>query len=100
MQSKAGSIELFFDAPQGLELTLHVNGQFVEQTTNGGFETIRMNIDAFENHLVFTVKIENGGSHWLNPRGLTERGAPLFDIDGVTIHYAEIRQADMMQTIN
>lgn len=100
MQSRAGSIELFFDAPQGLELTLHVNGQFVKQTTNGGFETIRMNIDAFENHLIFTVKTENGGSHWLNPRGLTERGAPLFDIDGVTIHYAEIRQAGMMQTIN
>ncbi len=100
MQSKAGSIELFFDAPQGLELTFHVNEQFVKQNTNGGFETIRMDIDAFENHLIFTIEIENGGSRWLNPRGLTERGAPLFDIDGVTIHYVEVRQAGMMQTIN
>jgi hypothetical protein len=100
MQSKAGSIELFFDAPQGLELTFHVNGQFVKQDTNGGFETIRMDIGAFENHLIFTIETENGGSNWLNPRGLTERGAPLFDIDGVTIHYAEVRQADMMQAIN
>jgi hypothetical protein len=100
MQAKAGSIELFFDAPQGLELTFYVNGQFVKQNTNGGFETIKMDIDAFENHLIFTVEAENGGSRWLNPRGLTERGAPLFDIDGVIIHYVEVRQADMMQAIN
>jgi hypothetical protein len=100
MQSKPGSIELFFDAPQGLELTFHVNGQFVEQNTNGGFETIIIDIDAFENQLVFSVEIKNGGGRWLNPRGLTERGAPLFDIDGLTIHYVEVRQADMIQTIN
>jgi hypothetical protein len=100
MHSKAGSIELFFDAPQGLELTFHVNGQFAEQNTNGGFETIRMDIDAFEKQLIFSVEIENGGGRWLNPRGLTERGAPLFDIDGLTIHYVEVRQADMIQTIN
>ena len=85
------NLELFFDAPTGVELEFSAFGNSKSILSKGGWQSIILSNQSSEGDFTFTVKVDNGGQLWLNPSGLTGRGDRLFDESGIMIHWVEIQ---------
>ena len=90
------SLELYFDAPDDLEVTFSSDCAQDSRTilSEGGWQTIRLQCDPSGEVMNLSVRVEGGGGLWLNPQGLTGRDDRLFDKNGVRIHWIEVQIQD------
>jgi len=94
-----GTLELFFDAPEGLHVKFSLEGgmEMNITTTKGGWQTLILETSPFDEQVNLSIEVSGGGGLWLNPTGLTGRGDRLFDECGVRIHWVEVREFGMME---
>ena len=85
------NIELFFDAPRGVELEFSTSVKSKSVLSKGGWQSIILSNQSSQGDFTFTVNVDKGGQLWLNPSGLTGRGDRLFDESGIMIHWVEIQ---------
>jgi len=99
MSIHGGTLELYFDAPEGLQIKFILEGgvEMNQITTKGGWQTLVLETSPFGKQVNLSVEVNGGGGLWLNPTGLSGRGDHLFDECGVRIHWVEVREFGMME---
>ena len=89
-------INVMIDAPAGLEVRVYaIDGAEIEArkfTTNGGWQQLTLiTKTSLATDFEVLIRVNGGGSGWINPLAITGRGDRLLDHDGVRIHWVELR---------